>query len=97
MVEMWYLYSYGKNPEINGIYIEVHGEQHYKLNGWHQLKAKKNKSTPEEEFEYQKWKDKIKKNFCKKNGTYIEVNLMKIKTLEEAIEYIENKLSQIGE
>ena len=88
---------YGENPKTNGVYIEVHGEQHYKINGWHKLKAEKNKSTPEEELKYQKWKDKIKKNFCKKNGTYIEVNLMKIKTVEEAIEYIENKLSQIGE
>lgn len=86
---------YGNNPELNGFYVEVHGEQHYKLNPWHKLMSKKNGTTPEEEFEYQKHKDKIKKKFAKKNGYYIEVNLLKIKIVEEAIEYIQTKIKEI--
>lgn len=80
---------HGDNPELNGFYIEIHGSHHYNCNGFHQLLAKKNNTTPEEEFEYQKYKDKIKKKFAKKNGVYIEIDLRKIKTTEEAIKYIE--------
>jgi len=83
---------YGKNPDLNGFYIEVHWEQHYKVCYFHKLSAKKNRTTPEEEFEYQKYKDKIKKTFAKKNGIYVEVDLRKIKTDEEAIGYIESIL-----
>lgn len=95
-----------KNPKTNqwlrcdiylpkeNVYIEVHGEQHYKINAWHKRRAKKNGTTPEEEFKYQKYKDRLKKKFAKKNGVYIEINLMKIKTVEEAIEYIENKIKK---
>lgn len=79
----------GKNIYINGIYIEIHGEQHYRVNSWHNRQSKRKETTPEEEFEYQKYKDEIKKKFAKKHGTYIEVNIRKIKTTEEAIEYIE--------
>ncbi len=85
----------GKDPKINGVYIEIHGEQHYKLSGWHKQKSHKNKTTPEEEFEYQKQKDKIKKNFAKKNGVYIEIDLRKIKTYEEVIMYVNKKLIDI--
>lgn len=83
---------YGENPELNGFYIEVHSDQHYRLCYFHKLSARKNGTTPEEEFSYQKHKDKIKKNFAKKNGVYIEIDLRKIKTTEEAIEHIENVL-----
>ena len=74
------------------VFIEIHGRQHYILNGWHYLAAKKNGTTPEEELEYQKKKDRMKRKFARKNGTYIEVDLRKIKTTEDAIEYVENKL-----
>lgn len=40
------------------IFIEVNGFQHYELNGWHFLMAEANGTTPEEEFKYQKYKDK---------------------------------------
>ena len=30
---------YGKNPELNGFYIEIHGEQHYELCTWHKRAA----------------------------------------------------------
>ncbi len=86
---------YGENQELNGFYIEIHGGQHYKLSGWHKKKSKINNTTPEEEFEYQKHKDKMKKKYCRKNGYYIEVNLLKIKTVEDAIEYVEEKIKKI--
>lgn len=86
---------YGDNPELNGFYIEVHGEQHYKISNWNKLQASKNNTTAEEEFEYQKYKDKLKKKFSKKNGYYIEVNLLKIKTEEDAIKYVEEKINKI--
>lgn len=70
----------GKNKELNGFYIEIHGIQHYKfVEFWHKTKEK---------FEYNKRLDKIKKRFAKKNGTYIEIDLRKIKTVEEAVEHV---------
>jgi hypothetical protein len=78
-------------PQYNA-YIEVHGEQHYKLNRWHKLQATRNGTTPEQEFQSQKYRDKVKKAYAKRHGIYIEVNLMKIKTVEEAIAYIEERL-----
>lgn len=86
---------FGKDKKVNGFYIEVHGEQHYKLCNWHYRQAKRNQTSPEEEFEYQKHKDKIKKKFAKKNGYYIEVNLLKIKTVDDAIDYIEKQIEKI--
>lgn len=81
----------GNNPIINGIYVEVNGIQHYKLQNWHKMKAKRNNTTPEQEFQYQKDRDILKKKFAKKNGTYIKIDLRKIKTIKEAIGYIKNK------
>lgn len=80
---------HGQNTKLNGFYIELNGEQHYKINPWHISQAKRRKSTPEEEFKRQKNRDKLKKKFARKNGTYIEIDLRKIKTTEEVIEYIE--------
>lgn len=68
-------------PHLN-IYIEVHGKQHYNYNKyWH-----KNKRV----FKNQKYKDKIKKDFAKKNGIYIEIDLRKIKSFEEAKNFAES-------
>jgi len=86
----------GDDLNINGVYIEIHGLQHYYLNGWHHRGARKNNTTPKEEFDYQKYKDKLKRKFAKKNGIYIEVDLRRIKTLDEAIIYIENILEKQG-
>jgi len=79
----------GVNLEINGIYIEVHGEQHYKLNAWHKRLSKNNKDIAKEKFENQKHRDRLKRRFARKNGIYIEVDLRKIKSTEDAIKYIE--------
>lgn len=61
---------------INGknLIIETHGPQHYELNGWHIERAKHTNRTPEEEFEYQKWKDNYKKEYAILNGyEYLEI------------------------
>lgn len=89
-----YIYG-GENPEVNGIYIEVHSLQHYKLDVWHKQQANKKGTTPEEEFEYQKHKDRLKRRFARKHGTYIEIDLRKIKTTEQAIEYVESILKTL--
>lgn len=82
-----------KNPDTNrwlpfdiyipdrNIFIEVHGEQHYKFN----LHFYKNI----EEFKYRKKLDRVKRKFARKKGTYIEVDLRKIKTVKDAVDYID--------
>lgn len=82
----------GNKPDINGIYIEINGIQHYKLNGFHKLQANSKNSVPEDELLYQKERDKLKIKFARKNGTYIEIDLRKISTLEMAIRYTKNIL-----
>lgn len=95
---MWLPYDiyipYGDNPDLNGFYIEINGEQHYKLNSWNHARSKKMNTTPEEEFNAQKERDKIKKNFAKKNGTYIEIDIRKFEEPEKAIVYIEKILEK---
>lgn len=54
--------------------IEVHGIQHYEPSGFHVLTARQNNTTPEEEFKYQQWKDKFKKEYALSNGyLYLEI------------------------
>lgn len=79
----------GKIPEINGIYIEINGRQHYSVHRWNELQAKENGATSVQEFEYQKYRDELKKKFARENGHYIEIDLRKIETIERAIEYTE--------
>jgi hypothetical protein len=68
----------------NGVFIEVHGIQHYQFTDYFH----KNQL----DFEHDKYLDKIKKDFAKRNGEYIEIDLRKIKTTEDAIKHIEKKL-----
>ena len=54
--------------------IECHGEQHYKITGFHKLHAKRNNTTPEYELHYQKVKDRYKRMFAKSQGHfYLEI------------------------
>lgn len=54
--------------------IEVNGLQHYEVCGFHKLQAKYRNTTPEEEFEYQQWKDKYKKEYALSQGYfYLEI------------------------
>lgn len=75
-------------------FIEICGEQHYKLNQWHKQQAADYNCTPEEMLEYQKHKDKLKKKFAKKHGRYIEIDLLKIKTIDKAISFLEKELQK---
>lgn len=65
-------------------YIEVQGSQHFIKAGW----------DSDETFKYRKWKDKVKKRYAQNNGIYIAVDLRKIKTIEDAIEYLEECLDE---
>jgi len=70
-------------PEKNA-FIEINGLQHYKfVNAWHRTK---------ERFLYNKKLDRLKRKFARKHGIYIEIDLRKIKTVEDAITHIENVL-----
>ena len=75
----------GEPKNTNGVYIEVHGEQHYQFNPYYHKTI--------ENFENCKNRDKIKKKYAKKNGIYIEIDLRKIKTTEEAINYVIKKIN----
>ena len=99
-------YKLFKNPDTkfylkcdiyipNNIFIEINGGQHYKISGFHKMHAYKKNISVDDEFKYQKHLDNIKKEFCENNGIYIEVDLRKIKTTEDAIEYIENILRSL--
>ena len=52
----------------HNLIVETHGPQHYELNGWHILRANQRGITPEEELEYQKWKDNFKKEYAISRG-----------------------------
>ncbi len=75
------IYMENKNTKV---YIEVHGQQHYEYNFlWYSSLEKHNE---------QKERDKLKKNFYMKNGTYIEIDLRKTKTMSGAMKYILKEL-----
>jgi hypothetical protein len=75
---------HGKDPRLNGFYIEIHGSQHYVNNGFF--------FTNNKEFKYRLQLDEMKKSFAVQNGYYIEVDLRKIKQTEDAIKYINEQL-----
>ena len=70
------------------IFIEIQGEQHYQINGYHRLGAKRKNTTPKKEFKYQKYKDKLKKIFAEENGIYIEIDAREKLDLKKIIKSI---------
>lgn len=50
--------------------IEVHGEQHYKINIFIEKSAKNKNISPQEELEYVQWKDKYKKQYALDRGYF---------------------------
>lgn len=81
-------------PELKLI-IEVHGIQHYEVTGWHITQAKKSGKPPEEEFEYQKWKDEFKMNYALSHGyNYIAIPYWEIEN-ENYKNIILNKINEI--
>lgn len=54
--------------------IEVHGEQHYRICGFTKMCASHNNTTPEQAFEDQQYRDKIKKDYALSQGyEYLEI------------------------
>ena len=75
--------------------IEVNGIQHYKLTNFHILTSKKSGTTPQEELEYQKWKDKYKQSYALKYGYYyLEIPYWTEKD-ESYKQLIDNKIKEI--
>ena len=67
-------------PSYN-IYVEVNGQQHYRYSTlWHKTKKV---------FEDYKYRDKIKKQHAKRNGTFVDIDIRKY-DFENAISYIES-------
>lgn len=92
-------YGILKNPKTNrfllydiylpkeNIFIEVNGLQHYeKINFYHKK---------EDSFNNLIYRDKLKKQYAEENGIFIEIDLRKIKTVEQAIEKIEKIIGEI--
>ena len=71
----------------NGIFIEIHGWQHYKIN------PRFHKTL--DEFEYQRKKDRMKRKYARKNGIYIEIDLRKIQSVKQAINYVNKRIGII--
>ena len=75
--------------------IEVHGQQHYEITGFTKLTAEHYGTTEDEELEYQKWKDKYKKDCALDNGySYLEIPYWTEKD-ESYKTLIDNKISEI--
>ncbi|HEY5588002.1 MAG TPA: zinc-ribbon domain-containing protein [Candidatus Paceibacterota bacterium] len=71
------------------IFIEISGSQHYKVQGYHVKEAKRKGITPQEEFEYSQYKDKIKKEYAEQHGIFLEYDISKW-TYEMIVEDIKN-------
>ena len=88
-------YKIVKNPETgmwlrydiyipDNIFVELNGDQHYRFT--------KLFHRDFQDYEHDKYLYNIKKKFAKKNGKFIEINLKKIKSTENAITYIEKQI-----
>jgi len=76
----------GDKESVDGVYIEIHGGQHYVFIPYYH--------KSQQDFKDSRYRDKIKKQYAKKHGVYIEVDLRKISGIEEAIEYIKNIIGE---
>jgi len=76
--------------------IEVHGIQHYEIGGFHKLQAKKNNTTPEQEFEYGQEKDKFKKDYAISKGyRYLEIPYWDFNNVEQILEEYLNSIKDV--
>lgn len=82
-----------KNTKVGkDIFIEIHGEQHYQITGFEYMTAERKGITPEEVLLERIKLDKLKKNFSKKRGIYIEVDIRISKNEEYWIDKIEKMI-----
>lgn len=77
--------------------IEVHGLQHTNMTNWCDIKAKKNGTTPEEEFAYRQWKDEYKKQYALNNGYKYLAILHDAEAADKYKILIDNKIKEITE
>lgn len=78
--------------------IEVNGQQHYKVMGFHKTQSKHNKTTPEQEFYYQQLKDRYKRIKAIQQGYYyLEIPYWADDKKETWKQLIDNKLKLIQE
>src|SRR5437870_1816828 len=77
--------------------IEVHGEQHYKKSGFHNMVAKKNNTTSEYELHMIQVRDRYKRMFVISKGYhYLEIPYWfddKEETWKKAIEHKINEIN----
>lgn len=92
-----YQLPYDNDVDVNGskLIIEVHGEQHYNIGPFTITNASKKGITPQEELEYQQYKDEIKKVYALSKGYYfLEIPYTAIRHNEYQT-LIDNKISEI--
>ncbi len=78
--------------------IEVHGQQHYDITGFHTMIAKRNNTTPEYELHYQKVKDRYKRMYSISKGyEYLEIPYWADDENETWRKLIDDKIRQILE
>jgi hypothetical protein len=76
------------------VYIEIQGIQHYRQDNYFSVKmAERNKTSLKEEFNKIEYVDKLKKLHAESLGIYVAVDLRIIKTLGDAIQYINSFLT----
>lgn len=82
-------------PELKLI-VEVNGKQHYNVTLFATEQAKINNCTPEEELEYQQWKDNFKKDYAIQHGyNYLEIPYNTITRSEKYKKLIDDKIEEI--
>lgn len=75
--------------------VEVNGKHHYEINQLIELGATKDNITPQQELEYQQWKDEYKKQFALSNGYhYLALPYTSFKD-DSYKTLIDNKISEI--
>lgn len=80
----------------NKIIVEVHGQQHYKISQFHKLQAKKNGTSPKQEFHYQQVRDRYKRMYVKSKGYhYLEIPYWTDDENETWKKMINNKIKEI--
>ena len=73
---------------IYNLFIEVNGEQHYKFVPYFHRNT--------DVFKYKQGIDNLKIGFAQEHGYFLEIDLRVVKTLEQAVEILENFIQEIS-
>lgn len=82
-------------PNGNNLIIEVHGIQHYEINSYIKLAAKKHNITPEQELAELQWRDEYKKQYALSQGYHYLAIPHWTESDESYKTLIDNKIQQI--